>query len=95
MQLRFFANPKIPDADYDWPPLDDAPAAPAAEAPDTPTEEPAPDPEPEAAPEPEPTYTLPQVRTKLAEAKRKGIAWSIIGNVPEKAKLDEIAKFSN
>lgn len=74
MQLRFFANPKIPDADYDWPPLDDATAAPAAEAPDTPAEEPAPEPEPEAAPEPEPTYTLPQVRTKLAEAKRKGIA---------------------
>lgn len=74
MQLRFFANPKIPDADYDWPPTDDAPAAPAAEAPDTPAEEPAPEPEPEAAPEPEPTYTLPQVRTKLAEAKRKGIA---------------------
>lgn len=74
MQLRFFANPKIPGADYDWPPLDDAPAAPTAEAPDTPAEEPAPEPEPEAAPEPEPTYTLPQVRTKLAEAKRKGIA---------------------
>lgn len=74
MQLRFFANPKIPDADYDWPPPDDAPAASAAEAPDTPAEEPAPEPEPEAVPEPEPTYTLPQVRTKLAEAKRKGIA---------------------
>lgn len=74
MQLRFFANPKIPDADYDWPLPDDAPAAPAAEAPDTPAEEPAPEPEPEAAPEPEPTYTLPQVRTKLAEAKRKGIS---------------------
>lgn len=74
MQLRFFANPKIPDADYDWPLPDDAPAAPAAEAPDTPAEEPALEPEPEAAPEPEPTYTLPQVRTKLAEAKRKGIA---------------------
>ena len=29
------------------------------------------------------------------EAKRKGIAWSIIGNFPEKAKLDEIAKYSN
>lgn len=74
MQLRFFANPKIPGADYDWPPPDDTPAAPAAEAPDTPAEEPAPEPEPEAAPEPEPTYTLPQVRTKLAEAKRKGIS---------------------
>lgn len=67
MRLRFFANPKIPDADYDWQPPDDAPAAPAAEAPDTPAEEPAPE------PEPEPTYTLPQVRTKLAEAKRKGV----------------------
>lgn len=73
MQLRFFANPKIPDADYDWPPPDDAPAAPSAEAPDTSAEEPAPEPEPEATPEPEPTYTLPQVRTKLAEAKRKGV----------------------
>ena len=28
-------------------------------------------------------------------AKRKGAAWSILGNFPEKAKLDEIAKFSN
>lgn len=74
MQLRFFANPKIPGADYDWPLPDNAPAAPAAEAPDTPAEEPAPESEPEAAPEPEPTYTLPQVRTKLAEAKRKGIS---------------------
>lgn len=73
MQLRFFANPKIPDADYDWPLPDDATAAPSAEAPDTPAEEPAPEPKPEAAPEPEPTYTLPQVRTKLAEAKRKGV----------------------
>ena len=44
------------------------------DAADTPAEEPAPEPEPEAVPEPEPTYTLPQVRTKLAEAKRKGIA---------------------
>ena len=32
---------------------------------------------------------------RTGRAKRKGIAWSIIGNVPEKAKLDEIAKFSN
>ena len=31
----------------------------------------------------------------LVEAKRKGVAWSIIGNFPEKAKLDEIAKYSN
>ena len=28
-------------------------------------------------------------------AKRKGVAWSIIGNFPEKAKLDEICKFCN
>ncbi len=28
-------------------------------------------------------------------ARRKGVAWSIIGNFPEKAKLDEIAKYSN
>ena len=32
---------------------------------------------------------------RTGRAKRKGIAWSIIGNFPEKAKLDEIAKFSN
>ena len=31
---------------------------------------------------------------RTGRAKRKGIAWSIIGNFPEKAKLDEIAKFS-
>ena len=34
-------------------------------------------------------------RNMTGRAKRKGIAWSIIGNFPEKAKLDEIAKFSN
>ena len=28
-------------------------------------------------------------------AKRKGVAWSIVGNFPEKAKLDEICKFCN
>ena len=28
-------------------------------------------------------------------AKRKGVAWAIISNFPEKAKLDEICKFCN
>ena len=32
---------------------------------------------------------------RTGRAKRKGVAWSIIGNFSEKAKLDEIAKFSN
>ena len=32
---------------------------------------------------------------RTGRAKRKGIAWSIVSNFPEKAKLDEIAKFSN
>ena len=32
---------------------------------------------------------------RTGRAKRKGQAWSIIGNFPEKAKLDEIAKFCN
>jgi len=32
---------------------------------------------------------------RTGRAKRKGIAYSIVGNFPEKAKLDEIAKFSN
>ena len=32
---------------------------------------------------------------RTGRAKRKGVAWSVIGNFPEKAKLDEIAKFSN
>ena len=32
---------------------------------------------------------------RTGRARRKGVAWSIIGNFPEKAKLDEIAKFSN
>ena len=32
---------------------------------------------------------------RTGRAKRKGIAWSIIGNFPEKAKLDEICKFCN
>jgi ATP-dependent RNA helicase DeaD len=31
---------------------------------------------------------------RTGRAKRKGSAYSIIGNFPEKAKLDEIAKFS-
>ena len=32
---------------------------------------------------------------RTGRAKKKGVAWSIIGNFPEKAKLDEIAKYSN
>ena len=32
---------------------------------------------------------------RTCRAKKKGVAWSIIGNFPEKAKLDEIAKYSN
>ena len=32
---------------------------------------------------------------RTGRAKRKGVAWSIIGNFPERAKLEEIAKFSN
>ncbi|MBE6926419.1 MAG: DEAD/DEAH box helicase [Ruminococcaceae bacterium] len=32
---------------------------------------------------------------RTGRAKKKGVAWSIIGNFPEKAKLDEIAKFSH
>ena len=32
---------------------------------------------------------------RTGRAKRKGVAWSIIGNFSEKAKLDEIAMFSN
>jgi len=32
---------------------------------------------------------------RTGRAKRKGVAWSVVGNFPEKAKLDEIAKFSN
>ena len=31
---------------------------------------------------------------RTGRAKRKGVAYSIVGNFPEKAKLDEIAKFS-
>ena len=31
---------------------------------------------------------------RTGRAKKKGVAWSIIGNFPEKAKLDEIAKYS-
>lgn len=31
---------------------------------------------------------------RTGRAKRKGVAWSIVGNFPEKAKLDEIAKYS-
>ncbi len=32
---------------------------------------------------------------RTGRAKKKGVAYSIVGNFPEKAKLDEIAKFSN
>ncbi len=32
---------------------------------------------------------------RTGRAKRKGVAFSIVGNFPEKAKLDEIAKFSH
>ena len=32
---------------------------------------------------------------RTGRARRKGVAWSIIGNFPEKAKLDEIAKYSH
>ena len=32
---------------------------------------------------------------RTGRAKRKGVAFSIVGNFPEKAKLDEIAKYSN
>ena len=32
---------------------------------------------------------------RTGRAKRKGAAWSVIGNFPEKAKLDEIAKYSS
>ena len=32
---------------------------------------------------------------RTGRAKRKGVAWSVIGNFPEKAKLDEIAKYSS
>ena len=32
---------------------------------------------------------------RTGRAKRKGVAWSIIGNFPEKAKLEEICKFCN
>ena len=32
---------------------------------------------------------------RTGRAKRKGQAWSIVGNFPEQAKLDEIAKYSN
>ena len=32
---------------------------------------------------------------RTGRAKRKGVAWNIVGNFPEKAKLDEICKFCN
>ena len=31
---------------------------------------------------------------RTGRAKRKGVAWSLVGNFPEKSKLDEIAKYS-
>ena len=39
-------------------------------------------------------YYVPRIG-RTGRAKRKGVAWSMISNFPEKAKLDEIAKFSN
>lgn len=32
---------------------------------------------------------------RTGRARRKGVAWSVIGNFPEQAKLDEIAKYSD
>jgi len=32
---------------------------------------------------------------RTGRARRKGVAWTILGNFPEKAKLDEIAKYSH
>ena len=32
---------------------------------------------------------------RTGRAKKKGVAWSIVGTFPEKAKLDEIAKYSH
>ena len=32
---------------------------------------------------------------RTGRAKRKGVAWSLVSNFPEKAKLDEICKFCN
>ena len=32
---------------------------------------------------------------RTGRAKRKGVAWNIVGNFPEKAKLDDICKFCN
>ena len=32
---------------------------------------------------------------RTGRAKKKGVAWSIVSNFPEKAKLDEICKFCN
>ena len=48
------------------------------------------------------TYDIPEENEyyihrigRTGRAKRKGVAWSILGNFPEKAKLDEIAKYSH
>ena len=32
---------------------------------------------------------------RTGRAKRKGVAWSLVSNFPEKAKMDEICKFCN
>ena len=32
---------------------------------------------------------------KKADGSYEGVAWNIVGNFPEKAKLDEICKFCN
>jgi len=32
---------------------------------------------------------------RTGRAKRKGVAWNMVSNFPEKAKLDEICKFCN
>ena len=47
------------------------------------------------------TYDIPEENEyyvhrigRTGRAKKKGVAWSLVGNFPEKAKLDEIAKFS-
>ena len=32
---------------------------------------------------------------RTGRARKKGVAWSVLGSFPEKAKLDEIAKYSH
>ena len=48
------------------------------------------------------TYDIPEENEyyihrigRTGRARKKGVAWSLVSNFPEKAKLDEIAKFSN